>query len=159
MNFESRFVYPNSPLWRLFLDMTYQYLTEGWPDRVKGMSENTFKAEYEQLLNQRFEQGGRGLFIYYKDDKAIGFSNAYISEEHLKKVLNIVEFYVSPLYRKQGFATQMKDHLIQWGREQSASKLKIVTDKNQELSNRFWSSFGFDLDRSGSRNVYSTRIT
>jgi len=151
---EFRAIQPDSFEWSQFIDMTYQYLLESWPDRVSGQTESAFKAKYEQTLRHRFAQGGRGLFLYFDGKNAVGFSNAYISEEDHEKTLNIAEFYVAPGYRRQGFATQMKDQLIKWGRLHFATKLKIEVNKDLEPSNRFWSSFGFNLDSSSSKNIY-----
>lgn len=154
----SEFIQPGCSKWPIFLDMSYTYMSESWPDKVKDKSEELFKREYDELLRRRFDQGGRGLFLYFEKTKPIGLSNVYISEENLEKVLNIAEFYVSPPYRRRGFAKQMKDHLVSWGKEHSATQLKIEVDKNLEKSNLFWSSFGYALDDSGSRNIYYEQI-
>jgi GNAT superfamily N-acetyltransferase len=149
-----RSIQPDSPDWPQFLDMTFQYLSETWPDQAKRTDH--FRPQYESLLRQRFAQGGRGLFLYFQGGQAIGLANVYISEEDRDKVLNIAEFYVASGYRRQGIATRMIEQLIEWSRQQLAMKLKIEVDKNLEPANRFWSSFGFKLDRSGLRNIYET---
>ncbi len=142
----------DTPEWTLFLDMNFKYMSENWPNRIKD------KVGYEKTLRDRYLQGGRGLFLYYNQKQAMGLSNVYITKENQIKTLNIAEFYVEPSYRKKGLASKMKDHLIQWGQEQSATELKIEVDKDLETANAFWSKFGFKLDDSGSRNVYSTNI-
>ncbi|MGL5262994.1 MAG: GNAT family N-acetyltransferase [Candidatus Rhabdochlamydia sp.] len=155
---KSRSIQPDIAEWDLFLDMNFKYMSESWPNQMKDKTEEAFKTEYEQTLRYRYSQGGRGLFLYYSQEQAIGFSNVYITKENKIKILNIAEFYVEPSYRKKGLASQMKDHLITWGCKQFATKLKIEVDKNLETANCFWSKFHFKLDDIGSRNVYSTDI-
>lgn len=158
MRLAFRSIQPDTGDWPLFLDMCYKYMSENWPDRTQELSEPVFKSHYDQSLRNRLEQGGRGLFLYYQKHAPIGFSNVYISMEGRGKTLNVAELYVDPLYRKQGCASQMVEHVIEWGREQVAIHLKIEVDKNLPNSNRFWSKFGFDLDSSGLRNVYFSKI-
>ena len=151
-------IVPSSPEWPLFLDMSYTYMLENWPVKIQEKSKEVFSSDYTSNIRKRIEQGPRGLFLYYKFEKPVALSNAYISLEDNEKVLNVAEFYVIPSNRKQGLGSQMLNHLIDWGKEESATKLKIEVDKDLEGANHFWEKFGYQLDDSGSRNLYFTQI-
>jgi GNAT superfamily N-acetyltransferase len=158
MGWEVRNVEARSALWQQFVDLSYEYLSETWPERVSGISETGFKAKYEEMLLKRIQEGGRGLFLYYQDHQTVGLSNVYIDRVKNEKILHIAEFYVVPAFRRQGMATRMKDHVVKWGQQHSATLLNIEVDKSLDSSNRFWSSFGFGLDSSGQRNIYYCRL-
>jgi GNAT superfamily N-acetyltransferase len=147
--------------WEAFLEMNYTYIKESWGNKLKDEDLSSFKKNYGFKLQERLKEGGRGLFFYYPQkemDMPIGFSNAFLSQDVLDKVLNIAEFYVVPQWRGQGVATSMLSHLIEWGKEQQAVRLRIEVDKDKRNANQFWAKFGYHLDSSGDRNVYSTTL-
>lgn len=155
---EPRSIQPDAAEWIIFLNMNFIYMSESWPNRMENKTKEAFVAEYDQTLRNRYLEGFRGFFLYYCQKQVIGLSNAYITEENKVKALNIAEFYVEPSHRRKGIASQMKDHIVLWGKEQYATKVKIEVDKDLALANCFWSKFNFTLNSAGSRNVYFTDI-
>ena len=147
---------PKCKEWPLFLEMNYIYMQESWPGKWEHIDQSTFINTYSLKLLKRIEEGGRGLFIYYKDKDPVGFSNVYLSNK--QTILNIAEFYIVSKWRRNKFGNEMLNHVISWGKEQGAEEVKIEVDKDLELANCFWSSFGYRLDPSGSRNVYRSRL-
>ena len=149
-------IHPESKEWNFFLEMNYSYMQESWPKQWKHIDQLTFIKTYSLKLIKRIKEGDRGLFLYYSHDNPVGFSNVYLTRK--KTILNIAEFYIKPEWRRKKFGNEMLNHVIAWGKEQGAEEIRIEVDKDLQKANCFWSSFGCDLDSSGSRNVYLSRI-
>ncbi|MCP3660084.1 MAG: GNAT family N-acetyltransferase [Bacteroidetes bacterium] len=60
-------------------------------------------------------------------------------------------------YRKKGFGTQIVNKIIELARKESIKYLKIEVNKDQDISNAFWSSFEFEFS-SKNRNIYKLKI-
>jgi GNAT superfamily N-acetyltransferase len=150
-------VVKNSSEWDIYLNLTYNYFSESWPNIIKGKSKELFKQEYAEKLDRRLKENERGLFLYAIEQEIFGLSNVYMTRNQIT-TLHIAEFYIIPEYRKRGFAVQMKDQIVQWGKIRGASQLKIEVDKDLRGANNFWSHFGFSLDPSGDRNIYYSDI-
>ena len=134
-------VSPTSKEWDLFIDLSVEYLIVNWPQVLEGDTPSTFKNRYRQETYNRFQIGGRGLFLALVDDQPAGIINAFIE----KDVLNIAEFYLIEEKRRQSYGGQMKAFTEDWGRREGASQLMVEVDKDFTSANLFWSSFS-DLD-------------
>jgi len=109
-------------------------MLENWPLKVS--SQEKFFIEYETKLRNPFNKGKRGLFLYSVEGQTAGLANAFITENNTT-CINIAEFYVAPTFRGKGIESEMTHHLIEWGKEEGASRIRIEVDKELESANRF----------------------
>ncbi len=146
-------VKPDSKLWAQYLRHNYPYMLENWPSKVINISEDVFCQTLDQKLKERYTSGRRGYFIYTNEDNEfVGFSNVYIRDHN---VLDISEFYVAPKCRRHGYGAHIVRHVLDWGNEHGAEGISFEVDKDIPTANAFWETFGFTLDDSGTRNLYS----
>lgn len=146
-------VVPGSILWPSYLQMTFVYMQESWPDRVS-QGTKAFYREYGDILRERSADSGRALFIYNLDKQPVGLANVYLQDNKL----NIAEFYLVQTYRGRGIGRKMLEHIVGWGEMQGADIISIEVDKDLQVANAFWNKFDFALDTSGTRNIYSCKI-
>jgi broad specificity phosphatase PhoE len=151
-------VNPCHESWAEFLDLSYTYISESWPDATAGIPKDEFVKEYATSLTERIAQGGRGLFIYKDNSTTVGLANVYLDREsHI--CLNVAEFYVTPSVRKVGQGKNLLYLIEQWGRNHRAEFMSAEVDKDQVLANLFWSSLAdVQVDKTGDRNVYRRNI-
>ncbi|MEN8218861.1 MAG: GNAT family N-acetyltransferase [Pseudomonadota bacterium] len=147
-------VAPQSQEWPEFIQLSFQYIGENWPQAIKGQTSDDFFQEYGQELLHRISQGTRGLFLIKEKGGTIGLANVYIEWE----CLNIAEFYIKPANRRKGFGTKALEEVIHWGRLNRCRTVRAEVDKSLEKANQFWYQCLDSLNASGERCVYSKPI-
>ena len=143
-------VFPNEGTWRTFIEHTVKYLEENWLEKTQVPD---FEKKYERTLQSRCDEN-RGLFLYTANGTLVGLANAYVDQDSL----NIAEFCVLSQFRKQGYGREIVMHLLEWGRSRGVHELRIEVDKHLIAANAFWSKFGYNLDQTTERNLYTSRF-
>jgi len=126
MQLSQKRIFQNSQEWNLFLEISYEYISECFSNRTLNKTKNEFIIDYSRQLSNRLMsiKEPRGLFLYYNSDQVVGLSNVFVSTNNIDtKSLYIAEFYVTPKNRDKGVGSQMIRHVIGWGKEKDSTKL------------------------------------
>jgi len=82
--------------------------------------------------------------IVIEDGKAIGTMGAYISNDEIGKIANIVGVYVLGKARGRGLGTKLFDFVLAKVKEdQEIKKLALTVNKEQEFAVALYKKFGF----------------
>lgn len=152
-NIQIDIISKNHPKFNNFVDLSVEYINKYWPHVFKNMSLKESQIKYATELEYRLNQGSRGLFLARRDAEYIGIANAYCEKE----ILYVAEFYIKEEYRRQGIGRQLLAEVKNWGIKNNANKLHIEVDRDLELANNYWKSFGFDLSIA-ERNIYTASL-
>ncbi|CDG21799.1 Acetyltransferase, gnat family [Xenorhabdus poinarii G6] len=120
-------VTPQSPLWNAFLHLYGEYFQRHWPNVFGNQSEDAIAKAQHVALEQRLQQGDRGLFLLLNADQLAGLANVYLEREEAI-TLNIAEFYIRDEYQHQKLGYGLWHAMLQWGRNQGATHVHLETD-------------------------------
>ncbi|MDC9588388.1 GNAT family N-acetyltransferase [Xenorhabdus sp. XENO-10] len=133
---ELKQVTPQSPLWNSFLHLYGEYFQRHWPEVFGDQSEETIAKENHAVLEQRIQQGDRGLFLLLNAGQLAGLANVYLEREE-KVTLNVAEFYIRDEYQRQKLGYGLWHAMLQWGRHHGATHVHLETDIGKN-ANCFW---------------------
>lgn len=146
-------VVPGDALWNTYLDIYTCYLLENFPDDFGNTTAKELVYDVASMLNKRYDEGGRGLFLLYASQQIVGMSNAWFGYEKII-VLNIAEFYIRPSYQQQGLGRFKYQYLLDWGKQHGAQAIRLETDLLNEAANGFWSAMGLHVQSVDGFRVY-----
>ncbi|PHM70201.1 GNAT family N-acetyltransferase [Xenorhabdus kozodoii] len=153
---ELKQVTPQSPLWNAFLHLYGEYFQRHWPDVFTDQSEEAIAKENHATLEQRIQQGDRGLFLLLNAGQLAGLANVYLEREE-KVTLNIAEFYIRDEYQRQKLGYGLWHAMLQWGRRHGATSVHLETDAGKN-ANFFWQSHGLSSHQVEERMHYNGSI-
>ncbi|MDX7991415.1 GNAT family N-acetyltransferase [Xenorhabdus littoralis] len=157
---ELKQVTPQSPLWNSFLHLYGEYFQRHWPEVFGEQSEEVIAKEHHAELEQRIQQGGRGLFLLLNAGQLAGLANVYLEQKERateRVTLNIAEFYIRDEYQRQKLGDGLWYAMLQWGRRHGATHIHLETDTGKN-ANFFWQSHGLASYQVDDRIHYSGTI-
>ena len=128
--------------YEIILNMLYEYIIE-----LSNMYSRVFVRKPNELAEEYFQVPDTKIFICYNDIIPIGFCVVgYNDNCHELVDIYINEFYIKPLYRKQGFGRLFINDIIN---TMQANSICMFTLKENINAERFWKSFFYNwLDAS-----------
>lgn len=100
-------------------------------------------AKNEAFFLQFGENTDKGcLFLYKKDNVAVGFATVYFSYTSTiaSKVAVLNDLYISPQARRSGIAKQLIEHCKQFAHSKGAARLQWVTALDNEPAQKLYDS-------------------
>jgi GNAT superfamily N-acetyltransferase len=101
----------------------------------------------KSFLKERIERNESVIYLAYKGNKAIGFTQLYpiFSSTRMKRLWLLNDLFVVPEYRGQGVSKLLLEHAKQLARDTDACEVMLETAKTNEIGNQLYPSVGFEL--------------
>lgn len=147
-------VRPGSKEWETFIECSVHYLRAYWPRKFEKLTEEEHKRKYGDSLRTLESGGKRRLYLFFKNEICVGFSNSYFEN----RTIFIAEFHVFKYFQRRGYGRELLARLIQEAIEEDAGAISIEVDKELQPANSFWESFHFLKNQSSTRNIFSGRL-
>lgn len=150
-----RAIWPGSPQWSAFLHLYASYLQQHWPQCFA----ETAIEHHHALLQARWEQGGRGLFLLQDGAWPAGLANAWLDRQGDAVTLQVAEFYVSAEWQRRGWGSLLWRTVLGWGQQHGATHIGLEVDADKPVANAFWLAQGLaPLATEGNRIYYGSAL-
>lgn len=108
--------------------------------------------DFESLLKQKIKATGFYIFILEEHANSVTNAGLVVAAEiqhliDLWPIVEILEFFITPKYRKFGAADFLYNYLEKFAKEKKAFKLKVSCKMNATLNQNFYTSRGFKIDK------------
>jgi ribosomal protein S18 acetylase RimI-like enzyme len=108
------------------------------------------RDKQQQGIRLILEQPSRGrIFVVRNEHTIIGMVNLLfmISTAEGGFVIQMEDIVVHPDHRGQHYGSMLLEHVIQFAKEKSFSRITLLTDKISQPSQRFFQRYGFNHSR------------
>jgi len=140
----------NQNLYQDLLPEWIAYLKNVFPQLRKDDEKEATAEERTNDLNRRINiQGKRPdmhFELFYYDDTLIGFSNFAIDTGGISGLIpkgygTIMEFYISPKFRRKGYGKLFYEHIEETLKKDGAQYMYLTSDTAEGVP--FWCKMGF----------------
>ncbi|SHG80035.1 GNAT family N-acetyltransferase [Pollutimonas bauzanensis] len=150
-------VSPGSSEWPVFLRLYSTYLQKYWPGEFGHSPIEHLIQSNQEMLQFRWEQGGRGLFLLRDGSIPAGLANVWLDKQASVTTLQVAEFYVATERQRQGWGGLLWQAVKRWGQEYGVTRIGLEADADNAAANAFWRAQGLTpLASEGNRIHYGS---
>ncbi|WP_281198386.1 GNAT family N-acetyltransferase [Staphylococcus schleiferi] len=103
-------------------------------------------ALYEEMIERRLRYTQDWLGVMREDDDRVQ-AYGWAHFDGTSQTVTIESLYVTPAYRKQGYAEQFKQEIEQWAIKRGAHQLIGKVDKNNEAMIALNQKLGYQVEK------------
>jgi RimJ/RimL family protein N-acetyltransferase len=114
-------------------------MTQGWLKalgQITGLSDEKVAIQEKIISNI---QTKTVFALYYVADRPVACGLGVLQDEYI----SLYDIVTEPAYRQRGYAKQVIQHILQWGRSNGASHSYLQVVQSNEPANKLYSSLGY----------------